>query len=47
MTTVAQLEAKIAKNYPNYTKLQIESLTNYSFNWYKPINILLRKEMMV
>lgn len=42
MTTVAQLEAKIAKNYPNYTKLQIESLTNYSFNWYKPINILLR-----
>ena len=42
MATVAQLEAKIAKNYPNYTQLQIESLQNYSFNWYKPINILLR-----
>ena len=42
MTTIAQIEAKLKKNYPSYTKLQLESLQNYSFKWSKPINILLR-----
>jgi hypothetical protein len=40
--TVAEIERQLQKNYPGYEKLQIESLKDYSFKWFKPINILLR-----
>ena len=40
--TVAEIERQLQKNYPGYEKLQIESLRDYSFKWFKPINILLR-----
>ena len=40
--TVAEIERQLQKNYPGYEKLQIEALRDYSFKWFKPINILLR-----
>jgi len=40
--TVAEIEKQLKINYPGYEKLQIESLKDYSFKWFKPINILLR-----
>ena len=41
--TVAEIERQLQKNYPSYEKLQIESLRDYSFKWFKPINMFLRK----
>ena len=40
--TVAEIDRQLKMNYPGYTDLQIQSLRNYSFKWFKPINILLR-----
>jgi hypothetical protein len=40
--TVAQIDRQLEIDYPGYEKLQIESLKDYSFKWFKPINILLR-----
>jgi hypothetical protein len=40
--TVAEYERQLQKKYPGYEKLQLESLRDYSFKWFKPINILLR-----
>jgi len=40
--TVAEIDRQLKMNYPGYTDLQLQSLRNYSFKWFKPINILLR-----
>jgi hypothetical protein len=40
--TAVEYDKQLQTNYPDYEKLQIESLRNYSFKWFKPINILLR-----
>jgi hypothetical protein len=40
--SVSEYERQLRMNYPGYEKLQIEALRNYSFKWFKPINILLR-----
>lgn len=41
--TVADYERELQRNYAAYEKLQIKSLSDYSFKWFKPINIFLRK----
>jgi hypothetical protein len=41
--TVAEIERQLQKNYPGYEKLQLKSLEDYSFKWFKPINMFLRK----
>ena len=40
--TVEQIDRQLAIDYPGYEKIEIEALRDYSFKWFKPINILLR-----
>jgi hypothetical protein len=40
--TVAEIDRQLQINYPGYEKIEIEALRDYSFKWFKPINILLR-----
>lgn len=40
--TVAQIDRQLAIDYPGYEKIEIEALRDYSFKWFKPVNILLR-----
>ena len=40
--TIAQDNARLLKQYEGYTLKQLYSLRDYSFKWFKPINILLR-----
>lgn len=40
--TVAEDNRRLQLNYPGYDLIQLYSLRDYSFKWFKPINILLR-----
>ena len=40
--TVAQDNRQLQLNYPGYELIQLYSLRDYAFKWFKPINILLR-----
>ena len=40
--TVAQDNRQLELNYPGYDLIQLYSLRDYAFKWFKPINILLR-----
>jgi hypothetical protein len=40
--TVAEYERELQENYPYYERLQLKSLEDYSFKWFKPINMYLR-----
>jgi len=40
--TIAQINAQLLEKYEGYTLEEIHSLKDYSFKWFKPINILLR-----
>ena len=40
--TVAEDNRQLQLNYPGYELIQLYSLRDYAFKWFKPINILLR-----
>ena len=40
--TVAEDNRRLQLNYPGYDLIQLYSLRDYAFKWFKPINILLR-----
>ena len=40
--TVAEVNRRLQLNFPGYDLIQLHALRDYSFKWFKPINILLR-----